>query len=1151
MCFSQFTWAQTRAGLHAIMDDESKTLQEVESYADSYFSLVGKGKGTGYKFYQRWLYEEQFHRNNSGLKISKLYEDQAYETAIANMNLKKTRGAWVELGPNTFTPTTSWNPGVGRCDAIAVQVSNPQIMYAATPGGGIWKSTNGGTTWASMTDAYGSSYFSITWITIDPNNSNTIYATLNGGGVIKSTNAGATWNATGSSVSSAKQVMVHPNASNIVYATGSNGIWRSTNGGTSWTQTSTTTAEDIKMQPNSASIMYATSSGSTTFRRSIDSGKTWVAVTSGITNSGRTLIGVSPNNAQVVYLVQANSDESFGRLYKSTNGGTSFVTTVTGSASSGTNYFGYETNGTGTGGQASYDMGIAVNPTNANEVHIAGIICWKSTNGGTSFTATTAWSYPNSIGYNHADVHQIVYVGSVLYSATDGGISKSTNNADDWTNIWSGMGTKMIYRLASTIASTNTMAFGAQDNGQTYRLNGGNWNQWTGADGMDCAISPTNSSIGIGTSQYGQIYRTTNGGTSYTNLTNPNSGNWVTPITWHPTDGNTVYGGWTGIYKSTNQGTSWTSISGTTISSRLNCLAVAASNANYIYGSVGSTLYVTTNGGTSWSTYSPGFGSITSIYVSPLTPSKVYITTSNSTNNVCVSTNSGSSFTAITTGLPTIAARSIVADDQANEGLYVGMNQGVYYRNNTNTSWVLHGTGLPQVAINDIELQKAAGKIRIATYGRGIWETDVVIPSATCNAPASLATSNITTTSATISWGSVSGAVSYGVEYKTAAATTWTILSNTTSTSVALSGLVLNTAYNWRVRTNCSSGTSSYSTANFTTLSSSIVCNAPASLTANNTSSNAVSFSWPAVSGATNYTLEYKLSSVATWTALTVTSTLTSVNNLTAGKYNCRVKTNCSSGSSAYVNGSDFQMYCTASGVTTYEYIDLVSRGTINRISGADGGYIYLSSPKPNIVPNTTYSITLSAGFVSSSYTEYFSVYIDYNRDGDFIDAGETVATHSVTTGTDFVKTFTVPAGVTLGNTIMRVQMKYGSASTTPCGAVGDGEIEDYCIHLSTVPGAPSADENEESIITKAGLSIYPNPTSEVINYQVFNVENDNPAIVQIISAEGKLVHSEEILLQKNTSNANAINIQALPSGIYSLRILNDEVKMKRTFVKQ
>ncbi|MFM2385405.1 MAG: hypothetical protein RL660_162, partial [Bacteroidota bacterium] len=757
---AQTALAQVNTGIiNNLMHDNTKTLAEITAEANTYFQQVGTGRGTGYKQFQRWLYEQSFHRDANGYAIDPQVEYDAYTTAVQQMQQRQTRAAWSEMGPNTFSVTTSWNPGVGRCNAVALLASSPSTIYAASGGGGIWKSTDGGATWAAKTDAYANSYFQIEYITIDPSNANTIYACIEGGGVIKSTDGGNTWAATGTGPSSAKRVLVHPTNSSNLLSTGTNGIYRSTNGGTNWTQVSTGNFEDICYQPGSTSNVYAAGASTTTFRRSTDGGATWSTVTTGITNSGRTLIGVSANNAQVVYLLQSNpSDQSFGRLYKSTNGGTSFTTTVTGGAN--TNYFGYETNGTGLGGQAYYDMGIAVNPSNVNEVHIAGIICWKSTNGGTSFTATTAWSYPNSIGYNHADVHQLLWVGTTLYSATDGGISKSTNNGDDWVNIWTGMGTKMIYRLATSKTSSSTLAFGSQDNGQTYRLNGGAWNQWMGADGMDCAISSTNSSVGIGTYQNGGIYRTTNGGVSSTSLTPPANGNWVTPIAWHPNDANTVFAGYNGVYKSTNQGTNWTKISGTTISSNMDCIAIAPSNANYIYGSVGSTLYVSTNGGTSWSTYSPGAGAITSICVSPLTPSKVWISTSSSSNQVRVSTNSGSTFTSISSGLPAIAARSVAVEDNTAETIYVGMNYGVYSKDN-NTSWAVFGTGLPNVSINDVEVHKGAGKLRIGTYGRGIWETDLATVGTGCSAPTGLASSNITTSGATVSWAAVGGASSY------------------------------------------------------------------------------------------------------------------------------------------------------------------------------------------------------------------------------------------------------------------------------------------------------------------------------------------------------------------------------------------------------
>ena len=94
------------------------------------------------------------------------------------------------------------------------------------------------------------------------------------------------------------------------------------------------------------------------------------------------------------------------------------------------------------------------------------------------------------------------------------------------------------------------------------------------------------------------------------------------------------------------------------------------------------------------------------------------------------------------------------------------MNIGVYYRDNITNTWTEHGTGLPLVAVNEVEIQKSGGKLRVATYGRGVWESGLQNIVEVCNAPAGLNTSSITTNSATLNWNAVSGAVSYRLEYK-------------------------------------------------------------------------------------------------------------------------------------------------------------------------------------------------------------------------------------------------------------------------------------------------------------------------------------------------------------------------------------------------
>ncbi len=706
-----------------LMERTDLKVEEAAEIARNYFDTAGTDRHTGYKHFQRWLYERRFHVDQNGYYIDPETEWQTWkQTSPQNLVEAIT---WTELGPWGWTYTSGWNPGTGRLTDVAIHPSDTTIIYVTSPGGGIWKSTNSGNSWSPLQD-YNTTWMNMYAVTIDPSNINTVYAGNASGGLMKSTNAGATWTNLGSGPSGTiRKILVHPSNSSIVFVCSSSGIHRSTNGGTSFTQVYATQIEDIEFKPDDVNIMYAC--GNTTVVRSINNGVSWTVLGSaqGITNTGRSLVTVTPANPSYVYIIQANGSE-FGRMYRSTDAGLSFITTVTGSPASGTNYFGYSPAGTDAGGQGGYDMALCASPTDANEVYLAGIIVWKSTNGGMTFTAQTVWSYPNGTGYNHADVHGLRWVNNTLYSNSDGGIFKSMDRADNWTNISTGLGIRQFYRIACSQTDPNVITGGAQDNGSVARKPAGNWVDWLGADGMEGLISPSNAANIWGTSQNGSLYRSTNGGNSYSGLTKPSAGNWITPLASHPATETTIYGGWTGFYRSTNSGSSWTLLSGTTITAALDDIAIAPSNTNYLYASRGTTLYASSDGGTTWATRTAP-GTISDICVHRTIPDKIYITTTSSSNNLQVSINAGASFTSISAGLPSVAARSVVIENNAVQGLYVGMNTGVYYKNDTMSTWANYTGNLPTVAVNELEIQYNAGKLRVATYGRGVWETPLFV----------------------------------------------------------------------------------------------------------------------------------------------------------------------------------------------------------------------------------------------------------------------------------------------------------------------------------------------------------------------------------------------------------------------------------------
>ena len=704
-----------------LMEKKDLKLQEIDSIANKYFETKGTGRGTGYKQYQRWLYEMKFHVDETGYLRRESFDNIAYESN----SLTTSATQWTELGPWSWNRTSGWNPGVGRVTSIAVHPLNNNLIYITSPGGGLWKSIAGGNNWIPLTDN-NNSWMNLNYVAVDPNNLQILYVATSGGTILKSTNAGTSFTTIsgGSGIgSTVRKILIQPSNSNIVFVCSSTGIHRSINGGTNWTQVHNIQKEDIEFKANDVNVMLATGNGNpaSVLYRSDDNGVTWLPVTSGLATFGRTLVSVSAADPDRVYLLQAKGNE-LGYIFRSDDAGLSFSTMITGNAATNTNYFGYSATGNQTGGQASYDMAMCANPLNADEVHIAGIICWKSSNGAANWVVETEWSLPNTTGYNHADVHVLEWVGANIYSGSDGGIYKSTDNGNNWTDLSNGLSTRQFYKIANANNSTKRVTGGAQDNGSTLRRATG-WVDWLGADGMDGLYSPLDSNLLWGTSQNGALYRSTNGGSGYSGIGQPGTGNWVTPLAIE-SNSNIIYGGWNGVYRSTNNGTSWTKISGSVISSNVVCLAVAPSNPNYIYASVGASLYTTSDGGANWSTRTAP-ATINSIAVSPLNPTKIWIAGNTSgANRAAVSFNEGASFTDISFGLPTTTARSVTVDNAIDEGVYYGMNVGVYYKDN-NSPWINLTSNLPQVAVNEVELQQSGRMLRVATYGRGLWERNM------------------------------------------------------------------------------------------------------------------------------------------------------------------------------------------------------------------------------------------------------------------------------------------------------------------------------------------------------------------------------------------------------------------------------------------
>jgi len=709
-----------------MIDEGTHKVEDVQQAAETYFQDKPQGRGSGYKQYKRWEYmalrmmDEQGYLKSSEFYINELNQFNAALNSNAD-NRAALNDNWEEMGPVNWNATSGWNPGVGRITGFSIDETNEDHIIVGAQTGGVWKTTDGGQNWQPLLDFY--SNMSIYSTAMEPGNSNVYFFGSSNGRIYKSLDAGATWNQIGTAGNSViNKILIHPTNTSLMFASSQNaGIYRSTNGGVSWTSiVSDNRGYDIEFKPGDLNTVYATGNF---YHKSTDGGANFTTI-GGFDNTGAKMMGVSADDPNVVYVVEANGS-TFNAFYVSTDSGTTFTKLN----HAGMNYFGYSLTGQDNSGQAPRDMDIDVNPNDVNEVHIAGIHTWRSLNGGVSFVPTSHWipgtAAANNIGYNHADVDIIQFYGSTLYTGTDGGIFKATNttnlNSNYYTDITEGLGIRQFYKIGISQTDPVIVSGGSQDNGTSFYTVSEGWRDWLGADGMETFIDKNNADTMYGTTQFGQLYRSTTGGLSYNGLNEPGpgQGNWVTPFEQDPSANNTIYVGYNQVFKSTNSGSSWTVIS-QVFGGNLDHLKIAPSNNNIMYASRGAQLFKTTTGGGNWQQLSGFGGAVNSIAIHPTNPEKVALATS-STIKVFLSDDGGQTWQAVSSGLPNFQALAVAWQDNGLDGLYLGMNYGIYYIDNTFSEWQVFNNNLPNVIINELEINYAEDKIYAATYGRGLW----------------------------------------------------------------------------------------------------------------------------------------------------------------------------------------------------------------------------------------------------------------------------------------------------------------------------------------------------------------------------------------------------------------------------------------------
>lgn len=419
--------------------------------------------------------------------------------------------------------------------------------------------------------------------------------------------------------------------------------------------------------------------------------------------------------------------------------------------------------------------------------------------------------------------------------------------------------------------------------------------------------------------------------------------------------------------------------------------------------------------------------------------------------------------------------------------------------------------------------------------------TDTVAPTAP-----TLSASGTTQTTTSLSWSGATDNVAvtgYDV-YKDGV-----LLGSTASTTFAVSGLVASTTYSFTVRAKDAAGNVSVASnaVSVTTSAPVVDTTAPTAptLSASGTASTSTNLSWSGATdniGVTGYDV-YRNGVLFGSTTTATTYAATGLTAATAYTFNVRAKdaagnVSVNSNTVSVTTLANTVTYCTSAATNTAdERIGRVQLGTINNPSTGTAGYENFTAISTNLVRSTANTITITPAWTATVYAEGYAVYIDYNQNGVFTDAGETVYTRAATTVTPVSGAFTVPATATLGATRMRVKMSYNATPTSSCGSYTYGQVEDYTVNIT----ASAAKMDDASSSDSISFKLFPNP----VQGDLLNITDvDTDSTFKVFNMMGQEVGKGKI---ENES----IYVGSLSAGTYLIEVSNAKGSTSKRFIKQ
>jgi hypothetical protein len=617
----------------------------------------------------------------------------------------------------------------------------------------VWKTTNSGGNWTPTFDDQSS--LAIGSIASDPQNPSIIYAGTGeahnglpvgsggtqyfGAGIFRSTNGGTSWSKIGGATFNTcyvSNVVVKPGSSSTLFVgvvnqgtyltSCSSGIYRSLNGGSTWTKVISGRVTDLVTKPGTASTLYAGFWGSGVWKSTTngDAGS-WVKLTGGLPTAGlgRIAVSVTAANPARVYAAFTTSAGQAVGVYTSGDSGTSWA------ALPFRDFCNYP-DGT-SASQCGYDLAIVAYPANQNFVYVGGIYIARFD--GTKWT-TLGYSQTNGV---HVDIQSLSFDSSNrLWVGSDGGAYLKAGSTTGFTNLNGTLGITQFYP-GTTGTPGSLFLGGTQDNGNIQR-SGGSWSQYFTGDGGYTAYD---SADRYRFHEYiaAEAWRTDSLGNHvclFTTIADdaPGCGEYhaeaslfIAPFIQSPTGQRTLFLGTNRIWKTTDAGATWAAVSNQ-FAGKVSAIAQSRSNSSVMYaawtGNSSTHPFVayTTNGGANWfSTAALPNRFITDVQVKSSAPNVAWATLSGyNTSHIFLTQDYGAHWTDISSNLPNAPINRLAVDSRTSPSrLYVASDVGVFWSTDGGASWGNTSVGLPNSVVMDIRVDAASNTLVAATYGRG------------------------------------------------------------------------------------------------------------------------------------------------------------------------------------------------------------------------------------------------------------------------------------------------------------------------------------------------------------------------------------------------------------------------------------------------